>query len=336
MAISEVISAAETPRYACCTLPASSSCATTLSTVLDGTAKPMPTFPSPEPPVSICELTPITAPRELRSGPPLFPWLIAASVWITWSIEYPFGACTLRCSALTIPEVTVRSRPNGLPIATTGSPTSTSFESASEKGIERVRVGIDIEEGEVGRGVTADERRRQRVVVREAHLDRRRVLDHVVVRDDMPLGVDHEAGSERLARRLRLVALGRRPADRRGDLDDSGAAPLVDLVDREPGAGSSRNRDRAARPTAERSSSTSCRRAHPWRPRRRGRPRHRARRRRGRGRRIGRSSPCAVPRGAECRARWESSSPCVCYTGAIVNHALLAVKGVLRADRGPL
>ena len=34
-----------------------------------------------------------------------------------------------------MPAVTVRSRPNGLPIATTGSPTFTSSESASESGV---------------------------------------------------------------------------------------------------------------------------------------------------------------------------------------------------------
>ena len=85
--MSVLTATAETPRYACSTLPDASSCATTDLTVFEGTAKPMPTLPSPEPPVSICELTPITSPRVLRSGPPLLPWLIGASVWITWSIE---------------------------------------------------------------------------------------------------------------------------------------------------------------------------------------------------------------------------------------------------------
>ena len=53
------------------------------------------------------------------SGPPELPWLIAASVWITWSIVYWLGEVIWRCSALTMPAVTVRARPNGLPIATT-------------------------------------------------------------------------------------------------------------------------------------------------------------------------------------------------------------------------
>ena len=68
------------------TLPLSISCATTFVTVFDGTAKPMPTLPREPSAVEICELTPITSPRSLRSGPPELPELIAASVWITWSI----------------------------------------------------------------------------------------------------------------------------------------------------------------------------------------------------------------------------------------------------------
>jgi len=63
------------------------SCPITVLTVLDGTAKPMPTFPPvPESPVSIWEFTPITSPAPFRSGPPELPWLMDASVWMTWSI----------------------------------------------------------------------------------------------------------------------------------------------------------------------------------------------------------------------------------------------------------
>ena len=62
-------------------------CAATLRTVLIGIAKPMPTLPCcPVLPVEICEVTPITRPAASISGPPELPWLIAASVWIAWSI----------------------------------------------------------------------------------------------------------------------------------------------------------------------------------------------------------------------------------------------------------
>jgi hypothetical protein len=60
--------------------------------------------------------------------------LIAASVWIEPWIENWFGASIVRSSALTMPVVTVPGSPNGLPIATTPSPTSTLEESARASG----------------------------------------------------------------------------------------------------------------------------------------------------------------------------------------------------------
>ena len=102
----------------------------------------MPTFPWP-PAVWICELTPITSPRASSSGPPELPWFSAASVWMTWSIVKPFGAVSGRCSALTIPAVIERSRPNGLPMATTGSPTWIRSELPSTSGVSaRERASI--------------------------------------------------------------------------------------------------------------------------------------------------------------------------------------------------
>src|SRR5262245_22395158 len=95
-------------------------------------ANPMPTLAPVSP--AIWELTPITWPAALNSGPPELPWLIAASVWIASLIVNLFSAWICRWSALTIPLVTVSSRPNGLPIATTGSPTCTFDESPNETG----------------------------------------------------------------------------------------------------------------------------------------------------------------------------------------------------------
>ena len=69
-----------------------------------------------------------------RSGPPELPLLIGASVWIASVIVAWFGAVISRWSALTIPEVTVSSSPNGLPIATTSSPTWSTVESPSAIG----------------------------------------------------------------------------------------------------------------------------------------------------------------------------------------------------------
>ena len=49
-------------------------------TVSIGMAKPMPTLPPDS--LSICAFTPMTSPFAFRSGPPEFPWLMAASVWM--------------------------------------------------------------------------------------------------------------------------------------------------------------------------------------------------------------------------------------------------------------
>ena len=81
--------------------------------------------------MAIWDVIPITRPAASSSGPPELPGLIAASVWITWSMEKPLGASMRRCRADTTPVVRVRSRPKGLPIAIVGSPTCTWLESPS-------------------------------------------------------------------------------------------------------------------------------------------------------------------------------------------------------------
>ena len=126
----ELIEMPEMPRKACWTEPLLLSWSAIFLAVLIGTAKPIPMFPLP-PAVSIWELMPTTRPRPSISGPPELPGLIAASVWITLSIVKLLGDWIWRWRAETIPAVTVRSRPNGLPIATTGSPTFTCEESPS-------------------------------------------------------------------------------------------------------------------------------------------------------------------------------------------------------------
>jgi hypothetical protein len=64
----------------------------------------------------------MTAPAELTSGPPEFPGLIAASVWMALIKELSPAdspAVTARSFALTIPRVTVPERPSGEPMAIT-------------------------------------------------------------------------------------------------------------------------------------------------------------------------------------------------------------------------
>jgi len=81
--------------------------------------------------VWIWSFSPSRCPLASSRGPPELPGLIAASVWIAPVIVKPFGAWMLRPTWLTIPVVTVSGRLNGLPIATTGSPTWASEEFAS-------------------------------------------------------------------------------------------------------------------------------------------------------------------------------------------------------------
>ena len=69
------------------------------------------------------QATATTSPRALKIGPPLLPGLMAASVWMSriWSI--------VRVVLETIPWVTLRSMPSGLPMANTMSPTRRSSRS---------------------------------------------------------------------------------------------------------------------------------------------------------------------------------------------------------------
>ena len=122
-----------------------------------GTAKPMPTLP---PPTAAGRITvdPDDPPAASISGPPELPGLIAASVWMTSSIlEARDRGLDARCLAETTPVVSVRSRPNGLPIATIGSPTSTSSPTCRASAGEDEALGVDLEHREIGRAVaTAD------------------------------------------------------------------------------------------------------------------------------------------------------------------------------------
>lgn len=91
------------------------SCGTTRLTVSTGTAKPMPALVPLG--LYIAVLMPISRPAESSKGPPEFPGLMAALVWIRcWTVT-PFSSVSERSSAETMPLVNVQSRPKGLPIA---------------------------------------------------------------------------------------------------------------------------------------------------------------------------------------------------------------------------
>src|SRR5438552_2941307 len=108
------------------TLPCSRIWSTTQRTSAIGAANPMPTLPPAG--LTMAALMPTTRPSWSTSGPPELPGLIDASVWMKSS----YGpAPRKRPFALTMPAVAVWVRPNGLPIASTQSPTLRLSESPS-------------------------------------------------------------------------------------------------------------------------------------------------------------------------------------------------------------
>ena len=107
---------------------------------LIGTAKPTPSAP-PES-LRICALIPITRPRASKSGPPEFPCVIGASVWIASTTLYDEVSDEIeRWIAETTPTAIESSLPNGLPIAATGSPGRTRDESPSGTVTSRCAAG---------------------------------------------------------------------------------------------------------------------------------------------------------------------------------------------------
>ena len=138
--------------------------------------------------------------------------------------------------------VSVRSRPNGLPIASTGSPTSTLLESRERERLQPALV--DLQQREVGGRVLADDLGRVGLAVADLDLDGAGALDDVGVGDDVAVAGDHEAG----ARRGAGLALAERAVGLLGDLrSDVGHRVLGVLVDLVRGEGVRRGRGHRAR-----------------------------------------------------------------------------------------
>ena len=88
-----------------------------------GIAKPIPSLPPDCDKINV--FIPTRRPAASTSGPPLFPGLMGASVWMKI-----LGSSSLnwRAAALTIPMLTELSMPSGLPKASTSSPCLRSVE----------------------------------------------------------------------------------------------------------------------------------------------------------------------------------------------------------------
>ncbi len=95
-----------------------------------------------------------------------------------------------------IPAVTVPPRPNGLPMATTQSPTRILSESPKPTAVSGL-FGLDLEDGDVCLGVAADHLRFQAGIVLQDHRYFVGVLNDMVVGDHISFRIDDEPGAQR-------------------------------------------------------------------------------------------------------------------------------------------
>ena len=162
--------------------------------MLAGMAKPMPI----EPPLreKIAVLMPRRSPFISTSAPPELPGLMAASVWMKKPrSEMPIW---VRATAETMPLVTVWPTPNGLPMASTRSPTSMPLGIREGQRRKLLALGIDAQHRQVGPLVIGDDRGVELAPVAEHDGDLLGAVDHMLVGDDQAIGADDDAGAERV------------------------------------------------------------------------------------------------------------------------------------------
>src|SRR6184192_721241 len=159
--------------------------------------------PIPWPAATIAVLMPITLPSRFRSGPPEFPGLIDASVWMKFSYVAADAVARRRRDdpdghrAIEAEGVADRDRPLA----------DAELVGVAELRDRQQRRRIHLEHGEVGLRIATHELRGELPPVREAHGDVLSVLDDVVVRQDVSFGIhDH-------ARAARARVLARTPAE---------------------------------------------------------------------------------------------------------------------------
>ncbi len=177
----------------------------------------------------------MTRPAASSSGPPELPGLIAASVWMTLSIWKPSSPRIVRLVADTTPVVSVRSRPNGLPMAIVGSPTCTSLDDPSVSGRRSRPSGSTFSTARSVDGSLAEHLGVDDALVLEGDPHLARALHDVGVGQDRAVAIDHEARARGLAALLggqterRVLLLD----DLRADEHDARRVALVDVARRE-------------------------------------------------------------------------------------------------------
>ena len=171
------------------TRPCASSSDSTQPAVSLGTAKPMPCAAA-----MIAVFTPTTRAAESSNGPPELPGFSGAVCWMTLSISRPLRARKPRPIALMTPADTVDWKPSGLPIAIASWPGRSDFGIADLD--ERQRRCVGSQHREVGRRVAADDARFDAsTVAQRDHRALADVLGDVVVRQQVAVGRDEEAGA---------------------------------------------------------------------------------------------------------------------------------------------
>ncbi len=175
--------------------------------------------PPPCDPDSIWLFTPMTWPWEFRSGPPLLPLLMAASVWMTpviWIVAGRDDRAVERAHDAgrggVAQAVGVADGDDGV----------THLHGGGVGEVQRRQLAgrrADADHGDVLAGIAADDAAGKGVAVVQAHPHRVGVLDDVVVGDDVALRVDLEAGAlcalgARRRRTRRRRWSGRSPAPR--------------------------------------------------------------------------------------------------------------------------
>ena len=136
----------------------------------------------------------MTSPRRFTSGPPLFPGLIEASVWMKLSkVEVgAFDGADDPCRDRLCQSEGIANGEDPLPHADR-------LGFSHSQG--RKSFGVDFKEGQVAHGVGLDEIRSFPAHVRPADPDLFGVDDQVVVREDVASRVDHESGTDGFRRR---------------------------------------------------------------------------------------------------------------------------------------
>ena len=180
------------------TLPLAISWLYTPIAVLDGSAKPTPSFPRP--PVMIAVLMPITCPAMFTSGPPEFPGIdgrigLNKSLELLAHIAAILGADDSGGHAALQESKRIADRKS--PVAYLNAV------GIAELGSGQIVSNVNFDDGQIGLFVRADHLGGvgRRVSVK-GHLNLRRLIHNVIIRQDIALLVDDHSGTQ--------AALGRR------------------------------------------------------------------------------------------------------------------------------